>query len=545
MDDTLSVPILSPGRDRFRPLMLLKAGPVSTVTMVMQLADSKPRTARLFHQPPGVEEGAFLTALDREATRLRPISHPNISRFDRVVEGEGGTWLFFEFIPGSPLSLYLGQEHTIPDAWVASWFADILGCLQTLHEQQPPLVVGYVEPRDLLLDEGRLCLADLGLFEHMFPEQGVRLLRDHPWMHFIAPERRNSALTNPRNDLFSAAAVAFWLATGKAPCIRSPQAAGHHVTALLQARPQFPQAIAELIGDALNFYPSQRPSSARLMLERLLPHLPDRAGQQPPPFPDDPECFKFVAPETLPMGVVEKQIRAVVPSPLAVPVEAPTPVLPSASQELFEDLWWVVAHNRILQAILCGVLLVVLLALLRGLQSPPVAQSLLTVREGAVLRQVSHPGMGDAPWKAVNRVLPGMTLAVRQAHATLGFGDGSTLVVKQDTILQCLGRSDDDGLQLKLEQGVLEARTRAHDRLHLTLPAGSGLHLEPGTVASIDASGRGKPPAIVIKVQHGEASLELPDGTHDLTAGATARVSLDGKRLLPASHSGAMRRRLR
>ncbi|MHB2017557.1 MAG: protein kinase domain-containing protein, partial [Candidatus Xenobia bacterium] len=494
-----------------------KHGLYTVVTMVVQISDTTPRLARLFEQPPGVSESDLLVALDREAGLLRGISHPVLPRFDRVVEGEGGTWLFFEYASGTPLSHYLGSEETLPTPWILAWLAELLRGLQALHEAR--IAVGYLEPADVVVHDHRLLVADLGSLERMFPEHGIRLLKDHPFLNFVAPERRNSLRPVPGHDLFSAAGIAFWLATGRAPCCRGPQSAELHRAAVLEARPDLPAPVAELIGQGLAFHPGSRPPSAQSMLECLRPHLVELKGQKMPPVPEDTCTFKPVARDTRPLIEVEEARPA--PPPLRVPEEVPVPEAEPvpAHHELLDEMGWHLRQNRVVQLVL---LLVVLLPfwLLTHLTQPhlPPPPPLFTVSSGRLMLQVPH-----APWVATSGVTAGAMVAAERQDVLLRFAHDSTLQVHADSALSCMAAD-----QVVLHYGELEVKTAPADSLQIVLPATDKIEIGPKSQVQVDTRS-----GVRVAVAEGNATVVLRDGEHRVEAGKSVKLSLDGRKILP------------
>ncbi|HEY3998299.1 MAG TPA: protein kinase [Candidatus Xenobia bacterium] len=512
------MPLLTPGANRFKPVALYKEGKFNVVSLVLELADQKERVARLLTLPPGASEAELLEGLHREAQMLKALSHPNLPRFDKVVEGSGGTWLLFHPFTGTPLAHYQNSQTNVSQTWIMWWLAELLKALQALHESTPPMIVGYLDPSDVLIQDDRLVIADLGIFEDVFPEVAARHLSRHPHVDFIAPERRMAAQTLVSSDLYSAAAIAYWLCTGHAPVIAGPHAEEQVLAALRDYRPQLPEEVAHLLSEGLAFYPSHRPASAQAMLERLSPYVGRMAGKKAPSFSVAGDSSLKAADSTRSMKAIREGLDDNVKTlekPRPAPVEeAPRPPV-SARREFLEDLLWQVRRHPVAVGVLAvGVALGAAAGLSRILRPDlPASPPLMTVTRGSVLMRSPHPTPGQPDWVPIRDVPAGAVLTVEPGTGSLTFDHGSTLVMGADPEIQCLGR-EHDGLGLQASHGVLDFQTAALDTVYLHLPGDALVTMPPGAAVEVDLS-----QGLTATLKQGSASVTRQGQTSPLLVG--------------------------
>ncbi|HEY4003553.1 MAG TPA: hypothetical protein VGO93_32095 [Candidatus Xenobia bacterium] len=323
--------ILSPSAERFPVLALLKKTPWQVVSRLSE--GKEERVGRLVLLPPGGSEVALLEGISALEKRLKDLSIVGVPRFRKVVEGLGGTWMLFDYKPGILLSQYIHMEPRIPTTWILWWVRLLLEALDGLHCHG--LTVGHVEPSDVLLRGDRLWLLDIGLFENVFPALAV--FPNHPFGHFVAPEKRSAPVSNAATDVYSVGALAFWLLTARAPVSDDAQLIRD---ALARRRSDVPSVVASLVADMLARDPRQRPPSAADALERLVPFVTDMTGDEPP----------------LPLLGAGHLDAAVVTAPISMPPEpvtqadvkpAPQPPVPAPPRIRVPVAWMVVALGLI------------------------------------------------------------------------------------------------------------------------------------------------------------------------------------------------------
>lgn len=133
-----------------------------------------------------------------------------------------------------------------------------------------------LEPRDLVLDaDGRVHVLELGVARALDldgPEGAPTLSPAWARTEFLAPEQvlSQSDAIGPATDLYSLAAVLYWLATGEPPhgASRAPRLAmaTSRARPLATRAPQLPREVAAVVDRALAVRPDARWRSASEML---------------------------------------------------------------------------------------------------------------------------------------------------------------------------------------------------------------------------------------------------------------------------------------
>ena len=196
---------------------------------------------------------------EREAKVLGRIgSHDNIvSLYDYEVAVDGTIhYMVFEYLDGGTLAAYLreGDPRSLDEALRIG--RQLCRGLAHLHGRS--IIHRDVSPQNVWLDDRRV--AHLGDFDSAIPFGSTVDLRPITTNSFAAPEERESGPLDERSDLYSLGAVLYAVATGG----RRPDEIG-----IWQARPDFPSAFGDLVGELLSESPDDRPSDAETVLERL------------------------------------------------------------------------------------------------------------------------------------------------------------------------------------------------------------------------------------------------------------------------------------
>lgn len=194
---------------------------------------------------------------EREARLLAKLNHSRIAQvYDHFVEN-GRSYLRMQYIEGENLRSYIRNNSTASEATVIRWVEELAEILTYLHELTPPLVHRDLSPDNILVGaDGRLVLIDFGAANEFVGAATGTLVGKHAYM---APEQIRAA-AEPRSDLYSLGACAYFCLTGRDPePIRrsSPKAHGVNVSEWCDS----------LIGRLTNLDRDERFSSSRECLE--------------------------------------------------------------------------------------------------------------------------------------------------------------------------------------------------------------------------------------------------------------------------------------
>src|SRR5580765_5806729 len=94
----------------------------------------------------------FRRAFEREARLLATLRHPALPRVSDYFADGDGEFLVMEFVPGDDLwTLLERQQGPLPTDQVLRWADQLLGALEYLHGQDPPVVHRDIKPQNLKL----------------------------------------------------------------------------------------------------------------------------------------------------------------------------------------------------------------------------------------------------------------------------------------------------------------------------------------------------------------------------------------------------------
>ncbi len=221
---------------------------------------------------------ALISAFEREAILLNGLRHAALPVvFDHFAEADG-QFLVMQFIPGKDLAeLLTEQGGPFPLAQVAKWADQLLDALEYLHGRTPPIIHRDIKPQNVkLTPEDSIVLLDFGLAKGDLSGDAVQqrsLVGFTPV--FASLEQMRGLSTDPRSDLYSAAATIYCLLTGRPPVDALARAdamlAGKPDPLPLASdvNPQVPRAVAEIVRQAMTVSRDERLASAKEMRRQL------------------------------------------------------------------------------------------------------------------------------------------------------------------------------------------------------------------------------------------------------------------------------------
>ncbi|HEY4003230.1 MAG TPA: hypothetical protein VGO93_30460, partial [Candidatus Xenobia bacterium] len=479
---------LTPDSKRYMAVGLLKESRLKTVSLVVEKASGKPLVAYQVHLPPRMSPDEIRQRLEKTGTSLARLSHPRIPPFLGYQSTATGHWLLFEFVDGFPLDAYESECLMISDDWVVWWFHQMLHLLADLH--LTGLRVGGFAPRHLLVSQQNLCLVHLGLIESLHPMAALGSPQKLP---FAAPEHTGSVQTVP-SDLYSAAAVAWWLVTGFPPVPMPGLTLSVVQGVIKKIRPDFPPPAMLVLSRLLQINPAERYASADEAIQALSPGVPVMDVLVRPPQAPTKIQIRFFGEETMAKldrkaaALESKAAAASLPKAPAAPKAAP------AEAELRAALAPPVAMPG---------------APVRPAQRrlPPWTKwgmaGALVILTAGVLRL---PFRGQQPTTTVSAAPTEHPLAVRSdpAGSSSPGQPGPDLsgqpVDEQPELLQSAGGSSirlDAGSNYEMAQGTLhltsgqaEVEATSTDQVNLRLPTGE-VHCQPGSKVEVTVNDMG------------------------------------------------------
>ncbi|MFQ3582895.1 protein kinase [Chloracidobacterium validum] len=268
---------LSPGtvlQQRYTVVKLLGKGGMGAV---YQATDKKFGSTVALKQMIVAGE-ALVAAFEREAILLNGLRHAALPVvFDHFAESDG-QFLVMQFIPGKDLAeLLTAQGGPFALGQVAKWADQLLDALEYLHGRTPPIIHRDIKPQNVkLTPEGSIVLLDFGLAKGDLSGGGgeQRSLVGYTPI-FASLEQMRGLATDPRSDLYSAAATIYSLLTGQPPVdalARADMLLASKPDPLRLAcdlNPQVPRAVADIVQRAMAVSREDRLPSAKEMRRQL------------------------------------------------------------------------------------------------------------------------------------------------------------------------------------------------------------------------------------------------------------------------------------
>src|SRR6184192_2879045 len=156
----------------------------------------------------------------REAGYGSRVQHPGVVRTYDYGEAEGCYYLALEWAVGQSLTDYVHRVGRLAPAQVEALVRQLADSLGALH--QAGIIHRDLKPDNIIYDPatGRVKLLDFGIARDADLPDEERLTRTGFFvgtLKYVAPEALSGALVDGRADIFSLAALTYWLLKGVHP----------------------------------------------------------------------------------------------------------------------------------------------------------------------------------------------------------------------------------------------------------------------------------------------------------------------------------------
>jgi serine/threonine protein kinase len=193
-----------------------------------------------------------------EARILRRIVDPRVVRVHDVGIEDDRPYFVMDFIAGGTVADLIGNVD-LPGALAIA--GESARAVQALHDHD--VLHRDVKPSNLLIDQGRVVVSDLGSAKRLAEATGITVTTGTP--AYMAPEQAYGQALDARCDVYALGVIAYELLTGRAP-FASPL--GRKATDRPLPSGAGP-AVDRVLTAALATKPSDRPSSARVLADLL------------------------------------------------------------------------------------------------------------------------------------------------------------------------------------------------------------------------------------------------------------------------------------
>ena len=196
------------------------------------------------------------------------VDHAGIVRVLDMGAAEGFRYIAMELIEGGTLAALIQGCGSLDVPRASQLCAEAAEALACAAEQG--IVHGDIKPENLLLTRaGRCKIADFGLASGQRAAEGGKA----GVSPYVAPEVAGGLSATEKSDVYSLAAVYYFLLTGHAPgaAADQPGAAGPDVRAV---RESLPQDVAKIIATGMAKNPDERPMAVDLALQLRAQTIP-------------------------------------------------------------------------------------------------------------------------------------------------------------------------------------------------------------------------------------------------------------------------------
>ena len=227
------------------------------------------RTVALRIVAPGLTDDPVTRArLNREATAIARVDHPNVLPIHEVGEHEGRLFIASAWVDGRRLSTLVRDEGPLEPRRAVGLVNQVARALQATHNHG--ILHRNVRPSSILVNPSdHVSLTD---FEYARPlsDESLVVLRDQllEEVDYLAPEYITGEPTDFRADIYGLGCVLYLALTGEVPFPAATVAAkvyAHRFSEPPSARgrrPELPEALDAVIARAMAKAPAERQQSA-------------------------------------------------------------------------------------------------------------------------------------------------------------------------------------------------------------------------------------------------------------------------------------------
>ncbi|WP_188828371.1 serine/threonine-protein kinase [Nocardia camponoti] len=262
----------------------------------------------------------FTARFRREARVTARIRHHGVPQvYDAVLDADAtSVYLVMERIDGITLRdfLAIGPPPIATGVAIAAQIATVLS-----HAHVLPVVHRDLKPANVIVAaDGTVKVIDFGIAA-LLDDSASRITRTGSVLGtaaYMSPELANGQPVGPRADLYALGCIMHEIFTGSTVFHARGEYATHRQhsydapTPLRAMRPDVPAPIEALVLELLAKTPGDRPASAAVVYERLLPFLPPPGAPEPPAlagYPDPTLVFRRPNPPATPPDVTQTGTR--------------------------------------------------------------------------------------------------------------------------------------------------------------------------------------------------------------------------------------------
>jgi serine/threonine-protein kinase len=217
----------------------------------------------------------FVLRFRKEAQAIAALSHPNIvSVYDVGTSEDGKQYLIMEYVEGSTLKEVIKKKGVLSLDRSLDYTNQILAGLN--HAHSFGVIHRDIKPQNIMITPtGQVKIMDFGLAMNLTDTTITYDTSVFGSVYYIAPEIAQKGSGDARVDIYSTGIVLYEMLTGELPYTAdSPIAiALQHVegdyTPIDEIDEEIPYEIARIVDKAMAVNPSNRYSSAKIMMDDI------------------------------------------------------------------------------------------------------------------------------------------------------------------------------------------------------------------------------------------------------------------------------------
>ena len=267
------------GRYELEPLPLARGG-MGEVWAAHDTQLDRPVVVKLIRSSEGVPESDdYVRRFLRESRITARLQHPGVPAVHDVGVHEGRHFLVMQRIHGMSLSDLIAESGQLELGWTASIAAQICAVLSVAHGAS--LVHRDLKPSNVMVEpDGGVKVLDFGLaVAPTLPDFSKITQTGQPvgTPAYMAPEQIVAGVSGPTTDLYALGCTIHEMLTGRhvfdgsTPFTIMSQQVSEKPPPLRDFRSDVPVVFEELVLDLLAKRPEDRPPTADLVYERLMP----------------------------------------------------------------------------------------------------------------------------------------------------------------------------------------------------------------------------------------------------------------------------------
>lgn len=258
---------------RYQLKKLIGSGGMANVFEAEDLAEGKVVAVKLLKQE-YLSNDEFVRRFRNESKVIAVLDHPNIVKVFDVNFTGADQYIVMEYIDGITLNQYIRHQGQLRWKDAVHFVTQILLALQHAHEHG--VVHRDIKSQNImLLRDGAIKVMDFGIAR--FAREDIRSMHNRAIgsVHYISPEQACGEESDAKSDIYSVGVLLYEMLAGAVPFDgQSPEeVAMKHLHSqpvpLLEANPNIPTGLSEIVEKAMQKDKNMRYRSAREMLSAI------------------------------------------------------------------------------------------------------------------------------------------------------------------------------------------------------------------------------------------------------------------------------------